>query len=565
MPPKSTPASLTPHAKKTPSTPANDHSNGSSSKAPVASTPKTVNTVKRRGPNQDGRGSNTPRTPQNPPTPGTAKSSKKDRTGRKRYKKKKTPAAEGDEQDGVIESDPIAEMEWAEPVVGDDQGWRVVSSGGGSLDVKRIAFSADSRYMLVPVGSNVKVYSVATGKVIRVLKREAPTSQKKPTVVAIQWHPTEASQTYIAYDDGTIRLWAVLEGTIRQEWKHPSPITHFILDPNNPTNTFLLTITSPASQLQQSQSQSQPTSPTTAFVTFNLSTNKVVASKHKFRRRILAFEVSQDRDWLVVADETMFGVVRLGGTKNGGGGEMRRYYPDEDIQSIAIHPTEGYVAVGEKTGKITSWYCLGTDEKSQKNPVKSSVHWHANQVNALAFTSDGTYMLSGGEESVLVIWQLGTKHKDFLPRLGWTIQSLTVTPDQQHYAVGLGNNSVLVIGAAGMKIRMSLAGVICANMDKTKYPSLPTLPHLPQLSSLILPGTPGTLQIYAPESDTHIQTIETSTSTRLLRSSQIEIPQPFITTVGISQDGKWMATVEERERKEEGGVQFGRERWLKFW
>src|SRR5689334_14743728 len=74
------------------------------------------------------------------------------------------------------------------------------------------------RFMLVPVGSSVKVYSVTTGRVIRVLKRETPSTQtqKKISVVAIQWLPTETSQTFIVYADGTIQLWAVLEGTLRQ-------------------------------------------------------------------------------------------------------------------------------------------------------------------------------------------------------------------------------------------------------------------------------------------------------------------------------------------------------------
>ena len=46
------------------------------------------------------------------------------------------------------------------------------------------------------------------------------------------------------------------------------------------------------------------------------------------------------------------------------------------------------------------------------------MHWHAHAVNALAFNSDGTYLLSGGDEAVLVVWQLSTGDRRYFPRLG---------------------------------------------------------------------------------------------------------------------------------------------------
>lgn len=34
--------------------------------------------------------------------------------------------------------------------------------------------------------------------------------------------------------------------------------------------------------------------------------------------------------------------------------------------------------------------------------AKETLHWHAGPVNSLAFSPDGTYLLSGGREAVLV-------------------------------------------------------------------------------------------------------------------------------------------------------------------
>ena len=40
------------------------------------------------------------------------------------------------------------------------------------------------------------------------------------------------------------------------------------------------------------------------------------------------------------------------------------------------------------------------------------------QVTSLAYTSEGSYLLSGGTEAVLVIWHVETREPRFLPRLG---------------------------------------------------------------------------------------------------------------------------------------------------
>ena len=52
------------------------------------------------------------------------------------------------------------------------------------------------------------------------------------------------------------------------------------------------------------------------------------------------------------------------------------------------------------------------------------MHWHAHRVRSLAFSADGTTLLSGGDEAVLVMWQLGTRNRSFLPRLGGSILAI---------------------------------------------------------------------------------------------------------------------------------------------
>ena len=54
--------------------------------------------------------------------------------------------------------------------------------------------------------------------------------------------------------------------------------------------------------------------------------------------------------------------------------------------------------------------------------------------------SAGTYLLSGGEEAVLVLWQLDKDVKNFLPRLGSPIAKLTCSPNDSLFGVSLQNN-----------------------------------------------------------------------------------------------------------------------------
>ena len=56
-------------------------------------------------------------------------------------------------------------------------------------------------------------------------------------------------------------------------------------------------------------------------------------------------------------------------------------------------------------------HCLGESAAAATDPVRTAVHWHAHGVRTLAFTPDGSILLSGGDENVLVLWQIATLHK----------------------------------------------------------------------------------------------------------------------------------------------------------
>jgi NET1-associated nuclear protein 1 (U3 small nucleolar RNA-associated protein 17) len=125
------------------------------------------------------------------------------------------------------------------------------------------------------------------------------------------------------------------------------------------------------------------------------------------------------------------------------------------------------------------------------------MHWHAHGVSALTYTRDGTYLLSGGEEGVLVIWQLQTRHPQFLPRLGAGITSISTSPCEKLYAVQTEDNSVKVIGAADLATKWSIDGLSAAHLDTRMYPL--SMGAQPLKDVIALNGLPGTLQFYDPK------------------------------------------------------------------
>ena len=56
----------------------------------------------------------------------------------------------------------------------------------------------------------------------------------------------------------------------------------------------------------------------------------------------------------------------------------------------------------------------------------------------------GSYILSGGEEAVLVLWQYKTHYKQFLPRLGAPIKHISSSPDDTLISVSHIDNGKVV-------------------------------------------------------------------------------------------------------------------------
>jgi NET1-associated nuclear protein 1 (U3 small nucleolar RNA-associated protein 17) len=173
--------------------------------------------------------------------------------------------------------------------------------------------------------------------------------------------------------------------------------------------------------------------------------------------------ISAGGSWLVAIGGHKAYVASTANLKAG----FIKYVSPEALTCLACHPTEEYFATGDEKGNIRLWYCLHENAATpkaglEKRAPTTTLHWHAHSVSALEFTPNGAYLLSGGEEAVLVIWQIHSGKREFVPRVGGPIHSVTVSRTQsgeEEYLLCLADASFVFISAAMLKISRSYSGI----------------------------------------------------------------------------------------------------------
>ena len=197
-----------------------------------------------------------------------------------------------------------------------------------------------------------------------------------------------------------------------------------------------------------------------ASLTPTPATAQLPVQKPSFIKKIgkvrapLGLAVSPSGSWVVVLGGHKSYVAKTADLKAG----FTKFVSPDKLMCLAFHPSEEYFATGDAKGIVRLWYCLNDNFPTgvkgiEKRAPTTTFHWHAHPVSSIAFSSNGAYLLSGGEEAVLVIWQLHTGKKEFVPRVGAPIANITVSKTaEEQYLLGLADASFVFVRSSTFKI-----------------------------------------------------------------------------------------------------------------
>lgn len=232
---------------------------------------------------------------------------------------------------------------------------------------------------------------------------------------------------------------------------------------------------------------------------------------------------------------------------------------------------------------------------------------HTKSLKGILLTGIGEYMISGGSENVLVLWQMDTGKKDFLPHLAGSIENIVVSANGGSYAIHLDDNSTMVLSTAEMKPSAYVSGIQSAAVNvvtpkdllvqrtwtapedvRRPIPAAIRPTDSSKLHVCVGNGRQATLSgdFSAPLLQTFdLETFASISRQALARTQPTDvnitnkgnpIDEPLITHVAFSADGHWLASVDQWEpsKRDVENVssdvkdQFIHERrevYLKFW
>ena len=363
---------------------------------------------------------------------------------------------------------------------------RDMSASGGLL--QRVAYTADSKFLLCCSGNVIKIFSTATGTQVRVL--EGHTAE----VTAVAHRSTSVLQAFSASLDGRLLLWDLDEAIVLRSICIGLSIVDMALDAARPDVAFVLTsenvptdvpgycqglagagrVCSVALRVSDSQAAWAATQLARggggAGGTESSGRESFGTLKRPWPAEVTTLFKAQRATALAAA--TCGGNSSVVGALNG---KMLRLHDvatgttttvnfagrHREITCLAVSPSQRLAATGDEKGRIHLWRIEGGNGSP---PRASEMHWHAQRVGALAFSADGLYLYSAGREGVLVSWQLTSTHRNYLPRLGAPLTSLACSADSCHAALLGTDNTVRLVDLQTNSVRLHVHGLLQVGM-----------------------------------------------------------------------------------------------------
>jgi len=413
--------------------------------------------------------------------------------------------------------------------------------GSFSINLAPI-FSNDSKYIICASGRNITVQSIVTGFLIKSIKT---VEDANVSIVAVQLDQSIPNHIYTVLSNGLIQHWNIQDSSLVNSWKLNFNVREFKFIEKDPLNAYFVSISGDKEYV---------------LYLYNIKDKK--CQKVMKINKYDYFEVSSNGKYIAIISENE--VLLLNSFNKSYIEKIIKH--NEIITSFAFHPKNHYVVLGNNIGAITLIYCLG-DYFNNNSYVESTMHWHSHGVRTMKFTADGYYLMSGGEEAVLVIWQLETRKKSFIPRLGSPIQSISINNSNTLFATYLEDSTIHIITSSDMNIKQTFSGIKMASFKENILSAESPIIYKQAVELVVEPRNnflvtkcERSLQFYDIKNQKMSKELNIVSRNYISRIEDEKIRKPIITLAVFSANGKWLATVDTREDK-----YFPIETSLKIW
>ncbi|KAH8734906.1 WD40-repeat-containing domain protein [Ilyonectria robusta] len=516
-----------------------------------------------------------------------------------------------------------------------EAGWRVSKPmGGRMLDIDPI-LTEDDQYLILAYNTSIQIYSAVDSLLVRripitVVESSAQKASASATIVATRLSKQNPHFIWVACSDGRV---------FHVDWTSSKTPESF--KTQSGTAKALVVLTTKISKKTEevlliAESDKSNRIEVVAYEGKVQSTAepKVVMAMKKPGNGLQLLELSEDGQVLVGAinDRLFMGVPSQEQPDALAALEYEFYsfdIPDLitalDVRVYTRPATSSKkarsepapvvdVIVGGARGSIYLYHdvlarsiALGKPGSDKEMIQAQKYHWHRKAVHALKWSRDGHYMISGGSENSLVLWQMDTSRKDFLPHLSGSVENIVVSASGSSYVIHLDDNSTMILSTAEMKPTAYIAGIQSAAVHASSPKDLlvqrtwttPESVRRP-IPAAIRPTDHSRLHVCvgngaqatssgnfsAPLLQTFdLETFRSVSRQALARTQPTDvnitnkgnpIDEPLITHMAFSADGEWLASVDTWEPSprdvdnvlsdlKEQFIQERREVYLKFW
>ncbi|KAI5805010.1 quinon protein alcohol dehydrogenase-like superfamily [Geopyxis carbonaria] len=467
-----------------------------------------------------------------------------------------------------------------------DSEWKLSPFVGGRYNDLDPVFSKDERHLFVANANLLKVFSTKTSLLVRTIT--VPSSAKYPEhIVGYGVDPRDAERMVIATPT-RLFLWDWTSGEQLKKWQPATGPLQYSCIPTEEgtegTGDIIIASKRPSGSAGsivwsvKLDSDGTEVEKTQIFETSHLVTAVRVVDGGKAvcaiaDKEILIANYDGGR-WLAPRTFTMGQKLTC----------MDVYIQAGAKGKKAKVQRTGHVVVGDKTGALHILHDVVLRPATE--PVAMKLHWHRKAVESVKWALNGSYVVSGGAETVLVIWQLETGIKQYLPHLGAAVRNIVVSPGGASYAISLSDNSTIIVSTTELKATANIAGIQSVSQSRKLQNALrvPCILHPTTANNLLLATPPNQLdrsgaspylQTFDTHSDRHIsrQALTRTNATNVNQApDHTAIAEPNIVGLAATSDGEWLASVDEWHPPRRGpsatsavDTSRGREVFLKFW